>query len=128
MAYLDLAPAIAAIRSRPEEFEFSNDALHHLGSRHRFHFLGDDDVRIDAACDCSLLRARPEQAKAFHAAYNDWQASYWRPLQINREFASHFEPLPPWRRVAIRLLRWLLTAPRAPRPSPVQVPTALRLG
>src|SRR5690349_8822109 len=36
MTYLELAPAITAIRSRPEEFEFSNDTLHHVNSRYRF--------------------------------------------------------------------------------------------
>ncbi len=112
MTYLELAPAITALRSRPEEFEFSNDALHHLNSRHRFHFLGEDDVQIHALCDCSLLRARPEQVKAFHAAYREWYASYWRPLEINREFASHFAPPALWRRVAIWLLKRLLTWPQ----------------
>src|SRR5687768_14516542 len=92
MTYLDLAPAIAAIRSRPEEFEISHDSLYHRRSRHRFNFLGEDDVRIEAACDCSLLRASSEQARAFHAAYRAWHASYWRPMAINREFASHFAP------------------------------------
>jgi hypothetical protein len=80
MAYLELSPAIAALRARPEEFEFSNDTLHHLGSRHRFRFLSEDSV------------ASKEQTKVFHAAYREWHASYWRPLEINREFASHFEP------------------------------------
>ena len=55
MTYLELAPLITAIRSRPEEFEFSNDTLHHVRSRHRFRFLSDDDMEIDAAFDCSLL-------------------------------------------------------------------------
>ena len=63
MAYLYLSPAIAALRARPEEFEFSDDALHHLSSRHRFRFDSEGDVRIDALCDCSLLRARPEQGQ-----------------------------------------------------------------
>ncbi len=89
MAYLELAPAITAIRSRPEEFEFSNNTLHHLRSRHTFHFVSDDDVQIHAACDCASLRASPEQTKVFHTAYRQWYASYWRPLEINREFASH---------------------------------------
>ena len=35
MTYLDLAPAITALRARPEEFEFSNDTLYHPRSRHR---------------------------------------------------------------------------------------------
>ncbi len=126
MTYLDLAPAIAAIRSRPEEFEFSHDSLHHLHSRHRFHFIGEDDVRIDAACDCSLLRASREQAKAFHDAYREWRASYWRPVEVNREFASHFDPPPLWRRLAIWLLRRLLSGPLSASRSPLKTATPLQ--
>lgn len=111
--YLELAPAITALRSRPDEFEFSHDTLHHLPSRHRFRFEGEDDVRIEALCDCSLLRAKPEQAKVFREAYREWHASYWRPLQINREFASHFEAPPLWRRAAIWLLQRLIALPTA---------------
>ncbi|HEY6984149.1 hypothetical protein [Reyranella sp.] len=113
MTYLELAPAITAIRSRPEEFEFSNNSLHHLSSRHRFRFLNDDEVQIDAVCDCATLRASPEQSRAFHAAYKEWHASYWRPLEINREFASHFAPPSLWRRAAIWLLRSLLSRPQS---------------
>src|SRR5258708_20780610 len=97
MAYLELSPAIAALRARPEEFEFSNNTLHHLGSRHRFRFLSEDSVEIHADCGCAILKASQEQTKVFHAAYCEWHASYWRPLEINREFASHFEPAL-WRR------------------------------
>lgn len=124
MTYLELAPAITALRSRPEEFEFSDNTLHHLSSRHRFRFLADDDVRIEAACDCSLLRASPEQSRAFHTAYCEWQATYWRPFEINREFASHFAPPGPVRRLAIWLLRRLLTWTPAARPAraPAVVP------
>jgi hypothetical protein len=117
MTYLELAPAITAIRARPDEFEFSNDTLHHLRSRHRFRFLTDDDVRIEAACDCAILRASPDQAKVFHTAYREWYASYWRPLEINREFASHFDPPPLWRRFAMWLLKRLLAWPQAEKPS-----------
>jgi hypothetical protein len=123
MAYLELSPAIAALRAQPEEFEFSNDTLHHLSSRHRFRFDGEGDVQIEALCDCSVLRARPEQAKAFHSAYQEWHANYWRPLQINREFAAHFEPKL-WRRAAIWLLRRLLATPRL-KPSSAQTNLAL---
>jgi hypothetical protein len=112
MTYLELAPAITAIRSRPEEVEFTNGSLHHLTSRHRFHFLREDDVRIDALCDCSTLRASPEQARTFHKAYREWHTTYWRPLEINREFASHFAPPSVWRRLAIGLLRRLLSPAR----------------
>jgi hypothetical protein len=111
MAYLDLSPAIAALRAQPEEFEFSNDTLHHLGSGHRFRFPSEDSVEIHADCGCALLKASQEQTKLFHTAYCEWHASYWRPLEINREFASHFEPTL-WRRVAIWLLRRLLATPR----------------
>jgi hypothetical protein len=125
MTYLELAPLITAIRSRPEEFEFSNDTLHHVRSRHRFRFLSDDDMEIDAACDCSLLRASKEQTRVFRAAYREWHASYWRPLEINREFASHFAPPSVWRRLALGLLRRLLSGPQPAKSSSVQ--TALPL-
>ena len=115
MTYLELAPAITAIRSRPEEFEFSGGMLHHLRSRHSFRFMSDDDVEIHAACDCALLRASREQARTFHAAYREWHASYWRPLEINREFTSHFAPPSLWRRSAIWLLRRLLSWPEPGR-------------
>jgi hypothetical protein len=119
MTYLDLAPAITALRARPEEFEFANDTLHHPRSRHRFRFDSQGDVQIDALCDCSLLRARPEQAKAFHTAYREWHASYWRPLAINREFASHFGPPPLWRRLAMWLLNRLLSGSKETKPVPL---------
>ena len=57
MAYLDLSPAIAALRARPEEFEFSNGTLYHLGSRHAFlvvYFVLDAGTRSN-----SMPRARP---------------------------------------------------------------------
>jgi hypothetical protein len=125
MTYLELAPLITAIRSRPEEFEFSNDTLHHVRSRHGFRFVSDDDMEIHAACDCSFLRASKEQTRVFHAAYREWHASYWRPLEINREFASHFAPPPLWRRLAIWLLRRLLSWPEPAKASSLQ--TALPL-
>jgi hypothetical protein len=127
MAYLELSPAIAALRARPEEFEFSNDTLHHLGSRHRFRFLSEDSVEIHADCGCAILKASQEQTKVFHAAYREWHASYWQPLEINREFASHFEPAL-WRRATIWLLRRLLTTPRAATSSSVRTDLPLMMG
>ena len=118
MVYLDLAPAISALRSRPEEFEFTDERLHHVGSRHSFRFLKDDEVRIEAACDCSLLRASVEQSRELHSVFRQWHASYWQPLEINREFAAHFAPPGLLRRLAMRLLRFLI----AWRPEPKQVP------
>ena len=100
--------------------------IYHLGSRHRFRFLSEDSVQIHADCGCSLLRASPEQARVFHTAYRVWHATYWRPLEINREFASHFEPAL-WRRVAIWLLRRLLTMPRAATSSSMRTDLALMM-
>ena len=71
MTYLDLAPAITALRARPEEFEFANDTLNHPRSRHRFRFNSEGDVQIDALCDCSLLRARPEGKFIYYRADYD---------------------------------------------------------
>ena len=68
-------------------------------------------MEIHADCGCALLKASQEQTKLFHTAYCEWHTSYWRPLEINREFASHFEPRL-WRRAAIWLLRRLLATPR----------------
>lgn len=122
MAYLDLGPAIAAIRARPEEFEFSGDHLRHLPSRHMFRFLGDDDVQIHADCNCAMLRASRQQARAFHGAFKEWHEGYWRPVEINREFASHFEPPSLWRRLGVRLLAYLLSRPpsaASPKARPV---------
>jgi hypothetical protein len=48
-------------------------------------------------------------------------------LEINREFASHFEPAL-WRRVAIWLLRRLLTMPRAAKASSVRTDLPLMMG
>src|SRR5437899_11895455 len=113
MAHLDLGPAIAAIRALPEEFEFSGDNLRHLPSRHMFRFEDEGDVQIHADCNCAMLRASREQARIFHGAFKQWHEAYWRPVEINREFASHFEPPSLWRRLAIRLLTYLVSRPPA---------------
>lgn len=117
MTTLDLAPAIAALRARPEEFDLVNDTLRHRRSRHAFRQVGEDDIQIDAFCDCALLRATPQQARAFRAAWREWQVSYWRVHEINREFASHFAPPPLWRRLAIALLRRLASGPDPEAPA-----------
>jgi len=119
MTYLELAPAITALRSRPAEFELRDNALHHLGSRHSFRFVSPDEVRIEAFCDCSQLSATPRQSRELHDAFQQWQASYWRPLQINREFADHFAPPGLIRRLMIGLLRYLIAWRPAPRPAPI---------
>src|ERR1700716_4119716 len=124
-AYLALAPAISATRSRPEQIEFSNNILHHPEQWAQVPLRQRRRLALDAACDCSRLRALPEQARAFHTADREWRASYWQPLQINREFASHFAPPALWRRRAIWLLRGLLSRLQSANSSAVQ--TALPL-
>lgn len=125
MTYLELAPAITALRSRPDEFELRDNALHHVGSRHSFRFLSEDEVRIEAFCDCSQLRATAEQSRALHEAFGQWRVTYWQPLVISREFADHFAPPGLVRRALIALLRYLIAWRPAPRPMPIGSPLPL---
>src|SRR6266849_1736385 len=76
MAYLELSPAIAALRARPEEFEFSSDTLHHLRRRQRIRFLSDARVEIHDDCGCSLFTESHAQTQVFPPAYSEWHASY----------------------------------------------------
>ncbi|HZS63412.1 MAG TPA: hypothetical protein VFA53_02785 [Xanthobacteraceae bacterium] len=112
MAYLDVSPMMVALRTTPEEFEFSHGWLHHTPSRHSFSFNPEGRVQLRADCNCSLLAIKSDQEEALAACYNEWQANYWRPLQINREFASHFRPRSRVRQLLIdltaRVQRWLL--------------------
>jgi len=111
MAQLNVSPMIHALQSNPDHFEFSAGSLHHIPSRHRFQFDRRGLTGIDAACGCVSLEVSREQEAVLFEAFNDWKLNYWRPMQINREFASHFE-LPLWRRVLLtvtgRLHRALL--------------------
>ena len=112
MSYLDVAPLITALRNTPEEFELSSGWLCHVRSWHSFRVGPEDRVEIRAACNCVLLAVRPEQEREFAGCFREWQAAYWRPLQINREFAAHFRPRASWRRtllrLTVRLTSWLV--------------------
>jgi hypothetical protein len=119
MTYLDLNPVIIAIRARPDEFEVSGGNLHHSVSRHSFAFEKDGRVQVFANCNCITLSTRPEQRSVFRAAYEEWHASYWRAIEINREFATHFPAPGRWRRLCVHVLTRLLgslqvSAPRSP--------------
>ncbi len=103
MAYLDVAPMMVSLRTTPEEFEIKDGWLHHIPSRHDFMF-DSGNVRIRAQCDCALLAVKSEQEPQLYESYRDWENSYWRPLQINREFASHFQPRSVFRRLLIDLV------------------------
>jgi hypothetical protein len=112
MNYLDVSPLVTALRTSPDTFEFTGGSLHHIPSRHRFKFDSNGGVRLHAQCSCSFLSIRKEQEMGLYEAFQQWRASYWRPIEINREFASHFDPPPAWRRFLIeltaRLHRFLL--------------------
>jgi hypothetical protein len=116
MSYLDVSPLVTALRTSPETFEFTGGALQHIPSRHRFKFNAQGNVRVDAQCNCSFLSIRKEQESSLHEAFQEWRVNYWRPIEINREFAAHFAPPPAWRRFLIdltaRLHRLLLRQPQ----------------
>ena len=112
MPFLDVTPMMVALRTRPEEFELNSGWLKHLRSDHHFRFAPQEPVQIRAACNCAFLAVRPDQELELAACFREWQSNYWHPLQVNREFASHFSE-PSWTmRVLIRLSgnlhRWLL--------------------
>jgi len=111
MTYLDVSPMMVAFRTSPEEFEVSEGWLHHIPSRHQFLFDRDGQVHLRAECNCASLSIRPAQSQGLADCYREWHASYWRPLEINREFASHFHQSPLRKaliRLAARVHRWLL--------------------
>lgn len=92
MAYLDVSPMIVALRTSPAEFDISRGLLRHRPSGHRVVFdpLG-GSARIEARCDCALLRISYKQSCELTEAYHDWEETYWRVVRINRDFASHFD-------------------------------------
>jgi hypothetical protein len=116
MPYLDISPMISALRTTPDEFEVVDGWLNHRPSSHGVRFDANDDVELEAACNCTLLAIRPEQGRELAKCFREWESSYWRPLQINREFASHFLRKPGLRRMMIvltgRLHHWLLRPQR----------------
>jgi hypothetical protein len=116
MSYLDLNPVITALRTTPEEFELVGNWLNHPRSAHSFRFGANDDVELRAVCDCTLLAMWPEQTRELAKGFREWERDYWRPLQINREFASHFARHSSLRHMLIvltgRLHQWLLRPPR----------------
>jgi hypothetical protein len=128
MLYLNVTPMITALRETPDEFELAGGWLNHIRSRHSFRFGPTDEVDINAACNCALLAVRPEQKRELANGYQEWKSNYWQPLQINREFASHFSRRPAWHQTLIsltgRLHRWLLCPQRNNGPAGSQVQTS----
>ena len=97
--YLDVAPMISALRFQPSDFEYAHGWLNHVPSRHRFQFDRKGRVTIDALCGCASLSVRPEQADELHSMFKIWRQNYWQPLEMNREFASHFAEPNAWMRL-----------------------------
>jgi hypothetical protein len=112
MTYLDVNPMIIALRSSPGDFELKRGWLHHFPSHHEFKFDRDGNVRLHARCDCAMLAVRHEQGRELWETFQLWHASYWRPVEINREFASHFKRPNAvqrlWRRLVASIRRPLL--------------------
>jgi hypothetical protein len=112
MPYLDISPMITALHTTPDEFELVDGWLNHTRSSHSFRLYLNDEVELRAACNCTLLAIRPEQRRELANCFREWESSYWRPLQINREFASHFSRKPGLHQMLVALTgglhRWLL--------------------
>lgn len=115
MAYLDVNPLMASLRTRPEDFDFKGEWLRHIPSRHSFKFGPSGRVQIRAECNCAFLAIHPQQERQLQSSFEQWHTNYWRPLEINREFASHFNGRSRLRRALIslssRLNRWLIGTP-----------------
>lgn len=103
MPYLDVTPLITALHRSPQDFELSGNWLQHIRSRHSFRVTGSNRVELSASCDCALLAVNPEQEPEFAARFREWRTTYWRAIEINRDFASHFAPRP-------RVLQWMVDA------------------
>ena len=126
MSYLDVSPMIAALRDSPHDFEILFGRLSHIRSQHSFRFGPHGVVEVIATCECTLLAVSPAQGHELADAYCEWERDYWRPLLINREFASHFST-PSWRRTHTRQHRRLDGKRKLGRGlSPVPVPAQRR--
>ena len=71
MAYLDIAPTIAALRARPEEFDLVRGWLRHTPSNHRFKVDPRGDVQLEAGCDCVMLSVSRPQGQELYAVMQD---------------------------------------------------------
>jgi hypothetical protein len=110
MAYLDVSPMIVALRTQASDFELNKGWLKHTPSHHSFKFDRYGDVIIDARCDCSSLSVAPEQSLELWKEFQVWRELYWRPVEINMEFASHFRAPNAIQRIYRRLrLAWRRT-------------------
>jgi len=119
--YLDVTPMIEAFQFQPADFEFKQGWLRHVPSRHQFRFDRKGRVTIDARCSCSAQAVSREQSEQLYTAFKGWHEYYWRPLEVNKEFASHFEEPNAW----VRLFRDIRMAWRRFRrqAAPISLPS-----
>jgi hypothetical protein len=103
---LDIAPMISALQRQPMDFEYQDGWLRHVPSRHCLKFSSNGHVTIDAQCGCARQSIKQAQGVELYQAFMQWYGSYWRPTEIDREFAAHFRPTNAW----VRLFRDLRTA------------------
>lgn len=115
--FIDASPMIRALRQNPSEFEMRYNCVRHRPSRHWLGFDPNGTARLSAHCSCAEFPISAEQSAELRAAVANWKEIYWRPLmareaaarrvaEINREFARHFQPKTPWRRVVDAVLAW----------------------
>jgi hypothetical protein len=106
MHHRDVAPLILALQFRPADFEYKLGRLRHLPTRHQFLLDQSGRVAIDVARGCADCSISSEQGEKLFTAFKAWEESYWRPLEIDREFATHFQAPNAW----VRLFRGLRIA------------------
>jgi hypothetical protein len=116
MAYLDVSPMVVALRTSAGDFEMDRGWLHHFPSHHRFKISDNGFVRLYARCDCSHLKVVEQQGYELRDAFREWQDAYWRPIEVNREFASHFRSPGPLRRFTRSIIRKIRLALQDPLP------------
>ena len=77
--------------------------------------LGRSQRRLQLA----MLAPTTEHGHDLAKAFREWERNYWRPLQVNREFASHFKPGLRSALIAVtgRLDQWLMRSSWATRAS-----------
>jgi hypothetical protein len=126
MHHLDAGPMILALQFQPTDFEYKHGRLRHVPSRHQFLFDRSGRVAIDAVCGCAGRSISSEQGEQLFTAFRAWEEYYWRPLEIDREFASHFRAPNAW----VRLYRdmrmaWLRFVRRA---DPISLPVEFMPG
>jgi hypothetical protein len=97
--HLDVAPMILALQFQPADFEYRQGRLRHIPSRRQFLFDRSGRVAIDALCGCAGRSISSEQGEQLFTAFKAWQEFYWRPLETDREFASHFRAPNAWVRL-----------------------------